>query len=423
MLPEKMGHEGEVMSSVAEINLTAGETLYREGDADDFAYVVERGEIILYQERDGVRTDIEVRGAGAVVGELSVLSGHPRRVTAAARTACKVYCISSSSIRSRFERLDPILRACIDTSIDFIEMLAKQISNSAHDIRVGKNALREPDTLIEQFRLETDMAKGLATQQFSMVFQPILAFPHHNICGFEALMRWDHPQIGRVPPDQFIKVAEKMGSIKPLTEFAITESCAAFARFRALTGCPPDLFASINISGQDIGRPDFVTFLEFALEANDLDPSHIQLELTETALISDLAVADKNFARLRALGCGIAIDDFGTGFSNFAQLGRLPITSLKIDKSFTQDALDSSVSRSIVKLMIGLGNDLGVDVIAEGLETAEGVALLQQMGCGMAQGYFFHKPLSEDKMTDLLSQSGPVVPMDAPQVARGSART
>lgn len=235
-----------------------------------------------------------------------------------------------------------------------------------------------------------------------MLYQPIVDVQDNSIVAFEALMRWVHPTMGFIPPDRFIKVAEATGSIKGLTEFALLETFRALQRLKINGDVASGLFASVNVSGRDIARPEFVTFLEFALEQHQLQPGEVRLEVTETALITDMDIAGDNLARLRALGCGLSIDDFGVGYSNFAYLKSLPITSLKIDRAFTEDAATNAVSHSIVRLLLLLGHDMGVDIIAEGVETKEGLATLQDLGCRYAQGYYFHKPMPESDLAKLL---------------------
>jgi len=390
------------MTSVVRIQLCPGDLLYREGDANDYAYVIESGEVILYSAREGQRRDVERRGAGSIIGELSILTGRPRAVTVEALTDCTVYRMSAEQILSRFEKLDPVLRACVETSIFFTNTLTRQTTQPADEVPVAQRTLRNADKLMERFRLETDMVQGLKEDQFSLVFQPIMGLRDGSIAGFEALMRWQHPSLGHIPPDRFIEVAETTGSIKRLTEFAIVETCGALKRLRALLGSPKDLFATVNVSGQDIGRRGFVEFLAFVLEADDIQPEYLKLEVTETALIPDFDIADKNFKQLQAMGCGISIDDFGTGYSNLAYLKSLPITSLKIDRAFAGDAHDNPVSRSIVKMLVTLGQDLGVDVIAEGLETEGDVETLRGLGCRFAQGFYFHKPVPEVELKTLI---------------------
>lgn len=391
------------MSSVSEIILATGDILYREGDANNCAYIIASGELILYSSRSGQRVNVERRGAGAIVGELSILTGQPRAVTVEALEACILFKVAASQIIDRFEGLDPILRACVETSICFSAAFSKsQIAKDA-EVPMAPSTLRDASEIITQFRLETELKSGLKRGEFSLVYQPIVQISDGTIVGFEALMRWQHATLGNIPPDRFIQIAEDLGSINLITNFAILEVCSVLRRMKALNAKSSNLYASINISGKDIGRFGFVDFLAFVLDANNLNPCDIKLEITETAIIEDFDVAGQNLARLKALGFGISVDDFGTGYSNLAYLKSLPLTALKIDREFAGDAHANVVSRSIVKMLLSLGVDLCVDIIAEGLETIEDVETLQGLGCLLAQGYYFHRPLSEIDLSQAIS--------------------
>ncbi|WP_298297150.1 EAL domain-containing protein [uncultured Litoreibacter sp.] len=395
------------MSSVTEILLSPGEILYQQGDPNDCGFIVASGEIILHTDLAGQRVDIERRGAGSIVGELSILTGQPRTVTVEAVTDCQVFRVSADQILNRFEKLDPVLRACVETSISFTGTFSEQANNKGSTVPFAPSTLRDADNLIEEFKFETDLIKAIENKEFFLVYQPIVEIAGGGIVGFEALMRWIHPTRGFVPPDRFIASAEAMGSIGDLTNLALMEACAALARMKQQSGAPEGLYASINISGEDITRPNFTDFLTHVLDLNDLEPSDIKLEVTETALIDDFETADKNLNRLRGLGCGISVDDFGTGYSNLAYLKSLPLTTLKIDRAFAGDAHANPVSRGIVRLLLALGKELGVDIIAEGLETVEDVETLRDLGCHFAQGFFYHKPMPEQELNNLLSGKPP----------------
>jgi|GEM_PF-2190396 len=400
------GAYGCVMSlSVVEVNLQKGELLYQQGDPNDSAYIVESGEILLFDHVNGKRVDRERRRAGSVLGETSILTGKPRAVSVEAVVATRLYRISAEDILTQFAQLDPILRSCVETTIDFVARI-NQPNPQNDQVPVAPSTLRDSQKIIERFRFELDISKGLKTGQFYMAYQPIVALQSGEVRGFEALMRWQHPELGTIPPDRFIDVAERMGSVGQLTEFALIEACAALRQLIDISG--RELFASINVSGQDVDRPGFVDFLQHVFDRYGVSPKQIKLEVTETALVPDSPSASANLDQMRALGCGISIDDFGTGYSNLGYLKALPLTAIKIDRAFAGDAVQNAVSRSIVRLLVGLGHELGVDVIAEGLETQDDVDLLRQIGCVFAQGYFFYKPMALPEFIKILGsdQSG-----------------
>lgn len=385
--------------------LSVGETLYREGDACDTAYIIAEGEIILYREIDGHRTNLEIRPAGSVVGELSILTCEPRSVSAEAQTPCRVFEIPAELIMSRFEGLDPVLRACVETSINFSATLNQNMNPGDKTAQHAPTPLRDADKLIQLLKLESDISKGLANDEFAMMYQPIVRMTDERIMGFEALMRWYHPEHGFVPPDKFIRAAEEMKSITQLTHFALAEACTALKRFQSAAQGHQDLYVSVNISGFDVGRDDFLDFLEHVLDKNGLERHHLRLELTETALVPSSETAEANLRTLQQNGFNISVDDFGTGYSNLGYLKTLPLTALKIDRAFAGDADTNDVSKSIVRMLVTLGRDLGVDIVAEGLETQKCVDTLRDLGCPMAQGFHFYKPMTPDDAANLLART------------------
>lgn len=384
------------LKSVTEVKLNTGDILYREGDPNDCAYVIETGEILLYNEVNGERVECERRGAGSILGETSVLTGQPRAVTVEAISPCIAYRISAEDILTRLEALDPILRACFDTTVDFVTRFFGQ--DKEEQTPFAPSTLHNAHKLIEKFRFELDIEKGLDQGEFSLVFQPIIELANNRMVGFEALMRWCHPRLGNIPPDRFILVAEEMGSIGRLTDYALQQACMVLQHIRTKSSHESDLFASVNISGVDMARDNFSESLKQVLDKNDLDPKNLKLELTETALLPNVKNTTENFEQIRHLGCGISIDDFGTGYSNLVYLKSLPLTAIKIDRAFTNDVRTNPFSRGIIKMLVGLGSDLNVDIVAEGLESKEDVKVVHDLGCRFAQGYYFSAPVSESEI-------------------------
>ena len=384
------------------LKLDPGEILFRAGDAGSLGYIVETGEITLYKIIDGIQVEYERRGPGSIIGEWSILTKQPQAVTVEAITPCKLYQISAEHVLDRWERLDPILRACIETSINFNATSSDPARNSESEVTVAKSALRDPAALIEQFKFESDIRAAISGNEFSLVYQPVVDLADGDIVGVEALMRWQHDVRGHVPPFKFIGAAETMGAVGELTEFALSEACSALGRMRAHLTAESGFYVAVNVSGKDIGREGFVDFVAHVLELQGVQPQHLKIEVTETALVDDPETAAKHLQSLQELGCGISIDDFGTGYSNLAYLKKLPLTTLKIDRAFAGDAHANSVSRSIVSMLLGLGREMGVEIVAEGLETIDDVETLRSLGCQFAQGFYFHRPTSESEIIALL---------------------
>ncbi len=396
----KRQHIGQTL----EIILQPGDILYQEGSPAECGYIIETGDVMLYSDHTGGRIDCEQRGAGSILGELSILTGQPRKVTVEAMTPCRIYKICPQKIMQKYQSLDPILRACIETSINFTAHFNARAHPNDQQAPMAPKTLKNAEMLISQIKIEEDMLTGLENDEFSMHYQPIVAIESGNIVGAEALMRWRHPQLGAVSPDKFIPIAENMGSINQLTDFALEKACEALHQAYSLHPDAASLFMSVNVSGADLGRADFPDHLAHLMDLHDLAPQCLKLEVTETALVPTGDTSKTVLKRLRDFGCGISIDDFGTGYSNLGYLKSLPLTALKIDRAFAGDAYANAVSRGIVKMLVGLGRELGVDVIAEGLETVDDVNTLRSLGCCYAQGYYFHKPLILDDYIQQLSR-------------------
>ena len=235
-------------------------------------------------------------------------------------------------------------------------------------------------------------------------YQPIVAVHGGNVVGVEALVRWQHPERGLVPPDVFIPVAEQTGLIRPLTLFVVEE---ALKQCRTWREQGFDLTVAVNVAMRNILDDQFPTELERMLERYGLDPGVLELELTETSVLADPPRAKEILQRLRDTGVSLAVDDFGTGYASLAYLSELPVDEIKIDRSFVM-AMDREEQHArIVRSTIDLGRNLCLSVVAEGVESAAVWDRLAELGCDSAQGYFLAKPLPPDELTAWLSNRLP----------------
>ena len=251
--------------------------------------------------------------------------------------------------------------------------------------------------LASQVNLERDLRRALEQQQLSLVFQPIYDLATGRVDSFEALVRWMHPERGPVPPTTFIPIAEDSALIGQLTEWVLKSACAQLREFqRSVPVGQPRPRLHVNVSGTDMCRASFVSQVATALLSNGLEPGQLTLEITESTLMQRLDSALDVMGRLRELGVGLSVDDFGTGYSSLAYLSTLPITSLKIDRSFVQRLQDEARDAEVVKAVITLGHALGKTVIAEGIENTAQLAQLRALGCGLGQGYLLARPLSAE---------------------------
>jgi diguanylate cyclase (GGDEF)-like protein/PAS domain S-box-containing protein len=266
----------------------------------------------------------------------------------------------------------------------------------------GQAQIYSPD-LGRQSRRAAEMADALAVAvahgQFRVAYQPIYSM-NREIMGFEALLRWKHPRWGRVAPMEFIPIAERTGLIVPIGDWVIEEVCRQAMAWNAAAVPPVKIF--VNVSGVQLGRPNFRSKIADALEHSGLAPDRLELEITESWIISDLRGAAGKLQKLRDLGVGIAIDDFGTGHSTFSYLQALPLDTLKIDRSFVQRLDGSAANQSTVRAIIGLARQLGLKTVAEGVETEQHLRKLAEIGCELVQGFFLARPLTPQAACSLL---------------------
>jgi predicted signal transduction protein with EAL and GGDEF domain len=257
--------------------------------------------------------------------------------------------------------------------------------------------------VVERLDLETGLRHALDRDELRLVYQPEVDLTTGRIVAVEALLRWAHPVHGIVSPAKFIPIAEQSGLIVPIGAWVAREACAAAARWRQ-TPAGEDLTVAVNLSPRQLGSVDLLDDIALALDEAGLDASALCLEITETALMADVRSATEMLQSLKSLGVRLAIDDFGIGYSSLMHLKKLlPVDLLKIDKSFVDGLMDHGADRAIVAAVINLAAALGVDAIAEGVETREQAAALRSMSCGLAQGYHFARPVAPEEIAALLS--------------------
>ena len=255
--------------------------------------------------------------------------------------------------------------------------------------------------LSDQVRLEADLRVAIERDQLTLAFQPIYDLVSGRIVSFEALARWTHAERGAVAPERFIALAEESGLIGALTERILARACEQLKRWQISTA-NSQLRMQVNLSGMDLCHGSLASHVAGVLRAHGVEASQLTLEITESKLMTQLERALETLRRLREIGVGISVDDFGTGYSSLSYLSTLPISSLKVDRSFVNHMMNAAQDAEIVRAIIGLGNALGKTVIAEGIETAAQLAQLRARGCRYGQGYFLAPPMPADDALQLL---------------------
>jgi diguanylate cyclase (GGDEF)-like protein/PAS domain S-box-containing protein len=260
----------------------------------------------------------------------------------------------------------------------------------------------EMDRRIQARRvLELDLRKAFTNGEFQLYYQPLMNLQQDRICGFEALLRWQHPTRGMVPPGEFISLAEEIGLIGPLGEWVLRQACAEAARW------PDDLRIAVNLSPAQFRNRSVVQAVLTALAYSRLKPQRLELEITESVLLADTEINLAILHKLREIGVRISMDDFGTGYSSLSYLRSFPFDKIKIDRSFVNDIADRPDCMAIIHAVVGLGTSLGISTTAEGVETQEQLDRLRAEGCTEAQGFLFSPPRPVSEIAGLIAKAYP----------------
>jgi len=260
--------------------------------------------------------------------------------------------------------------------------------------------------------LESDLRRALDAGEFRLVFQPIVSLRDQKLAGFEALVRWLHPTQGAVPPACFIPIAEECGLIVELGYWVLDEACRTLACWRREGALEEGMTVAVNLSPRQLSQSDLVDRVREIMLRHEVPPRQLKLEITETTIMENADSAAEKLARLRQLGIQLSIDDFGTGYSSMNQLSRFPLDNLKIDLSFVQQMHSAPENLEIVRAIISLAHNLGLDVVAEGIELPDQHGELQSLECEFGQGYLFSKPMPPEQALEFLrlrSASGKAV--------------
>lgn len=265
---------------------------------------------------------------------------------------------------------------------------AKNLGRACHAL--FETTMRQQ--MVTRLELENDLRQALNNQELHVHYQPIISLKNCKILGFEALMRWSHPQRGPISPKTFIPIAEETGLIHSLGLWVLRQACQQMNTWQRQYPTEPPMNIHVNISRRQFSHPDLVENIQSILHETGLDPSHLQLEITESLFVEYDEVFNDMLARLTGLGVKLEIDDFGTGYSSFNYLQRLPVSSIKIDSIFVANMKSGNNHTEIVRSIVTMAHSLGIEAIAEGVETEEQLSQLQAVDCNSGQGYYIARP-------------------------------
>ena len=397
-----------------QLEFRARETIFLEGEEGDCAFLIESGAVAISTFKDGRQHLIGLLGEGDIFGEMALVDQAPRTASASAVTQTRLLRIPRRMLYAELSKgnsiLEHLLRLILKRFRDLHYRLGDEGKLMDQDIsEEAKSAFSSSRAnVIEYVQFASEIEKALSQDEFELYSQPIVTIADGTIAGFEALIRWHHPQHGLRPPGRFLTIAEYTSQILPIGIWTVERACRDLLHLlRAICerhGEARPLFISINLSAPQLMHMENGQRLADILHAADLSPASIKLEITETAMFDDPERAKSILDELEALGFQISLDDFGTGYSSLSYLQRFPVDDIKIDRSFVAQMLTDPSSMQIVRGAIGLARALELKTTAEGVGQQEAIDHLRRLGCSYAQGYFYAKPLKLDDAVAFIRQ-------------------
>ncbi|MFZ0487942.1 MAG: EAL domain-containing protein [Arenicellales bacterium] len=366
----------------------AGEIIFREGDLADFAYIIENGRVEISVERDGRSVALAELGSGEILGEMAVIDRFNRTATATVTRDCRLTVVTPPQILQRVEEADPVVRSLIQI---LMKRYRAELTRAQGMPMEAASAFVSQSRGIQKIRLENELMRAIANEDVKVVYQPIRDLANGCTSGFEALVRWDHPTRGTIPPEELVSLAEETELIVPLG-LHVFEVAAKDRSALAAVGSS-ELFVSVNVSPRHTLDGDFLGRAKDICDKLGERPANIMLELTESVQ-ADIQSLGAWVAAARAIGFQITVDDFGTGYASLEYLTRLAPDTVKIDRTFVRPIVEDSRTVAVLRRVLQMARDLGVRVIAEGVESSEHVRLLTELGCDMAQGYAIGRPVT-----------------------------
>lgn len=372
-------------------SVAAGDAIFSEGDGADAAYLIESGIVEIWLSRKGERHPVARLGPGEVFGEMGLIDGAPRASTAEAVTACRLAVVSPEHIQQAIARSDPF----------FAELIRKMAGRLRHTQSALAGTGIEPELQSAELGpgytdllRERDIAEAIITGTIEPFLQPVVRLADGIPIGYEVLARWRSDRFGLLRPYDFLPLARRTGLIRRID---LTMADRALAICSRLGQDGPAPYVSINISAWHFRSRTLNDALGRMIEQHGVRPSRLCVEITETELIEDITAAEVAMNELRRTGIRMALDDFGTGFSSLNLLHRLPFDMVKVDGTLVDGAQDSARQRALLRGIGTLCRDLGIEVVAEGVETADTVRTLLDLGFDLGQGLHFAPPTEAEQ--------------------------
>ncbi len=386
--------------------LKTGETLYSQGDAGDCGYLIESGSLARYSGSGTSKQLHAIHYAGDFLGEMALLGQRIRTATAVAREDSQVLIVRRQDIDKRLSESDPLLREFLITILS--DMRNMLISNWD----VTKSSAEGLASAVRQLQDVESMMRGLEKSEFVLYYQPIVRLDNMKVAGVEALIRWNRPEYGFLPPAEFIPLAESSGAIVEIGRWVIEQACADMERL-GINRMNEDAeskspFVSVNLSGRQFSDPELAEKVGEAIQVHGLGPGQLKIEVTETELAQNIQAANELLLQFKLLGVTVALDDFGVGQSSLEYLHQFPADTLKLDRSFVSAIHQDHTALTIVSTVSRLAKELGMDTVAEGVESQELADTLQGLGIDYGQGYCFARPMPIEDLEVFLEEHGTI---------------
>ena len=385
------------------VQLASGDTLFREGEPGETAFLIESGLIDVLRTVNGEVLRLATLGQGELLGEMSLIDRLPRTATAVAAAETRLRAITRTHYDQHYREANPLIRLVLRA---LLQRHRSSVGHSPRGETPSETMQMDRNELLARLRMEQDLRGALERRELVLHFQPIVRVADRRTAGFEALIRWNSPQRGMVPPGDFIPIAEESDLIIDIGRWVLQESCAALARLRSIqkrASSSDPLFLTLNVSGRQFESGLLYDDVASAL-APGLDGGRVKLEITESLLMKDVKAGTELVHRLKALGAQLAVDDFGTGYSSLNYLHRLNADCLKVDRSFVKDLETDQSSPRVLQAIKGLATGFGLETVVEGVETAYQRDKIGLIGFDYIQGFLYSKAVPEEQTSAMIDR-------------------
>lgn len=375
------------------MHLPAGDLLFREGDPPTTAFILEDGQVEIRATQRGRPVVLAVLGPGAIIGEMAVIDDAPRTATAAALSDCRLRVLDRTQIAERIAASDPIIRALLQGTLQRYRSALSALQGGTG--AAPAPALPDEAAGVGKMRLESQLRDALERGGLDVRYQPLLDVASGRVAGFEALVRWTHPERGPISPAEFVALAEETSLIVPVGEYVFDTACAAARAFIDAAGRP--LFVAVNVSARQLRAPGLLERVIARVDGAGLPRGSIKIEITESQAL-DPVLMQGFIALCHGHGMKVALDDFGTGYSHLTQMHLLRFDTVKVDQAFVRGMLADPRSMAIVEAIVAMSKALGASIVVEGVESEAELAVLRRLECDYAQGWLVGKPQTREEL-------------------------